>query len=154
VNNQLVIQQPVPNPIAAGRGDAEIVAAVTALHASRDFSPYRNKSRCFNLQPLKKIRLYQSTTVNHNMVAFTSATQQHPNGRRIRKMCALVCSSTNRQRASSTQCATCKVALCSRRIKGTRSNGSTCFDKWHTCADIAREATRRREALGRSRTND
>jgi hypothetical protein len=147
--NQLVIQ-PVPNPIAVERGDAEIVAAVAALHASSDFPPYRKSPRCFNLPPLKKIRLHQSTTVNHNMVAFISAT--HPN-RKLRKICVL-CSSTNKQRASSIQCATCKVALCSTRIKGAPSNGLTCFDKWHTCADIEREATRRQQALERSRTND
>jgi hypothetical protein len=68
-------------------------------------------------------------------------------------MCAL-CSSTNIQRASSIQCSTCKVALCTTRIKGSPSNGLTCFDKWHTCSDIAREAMRRKEALGRSRIND
>jgi uncharacterized protein YggT (Ycf19 family) len=140
---QLLIQ-PVPNPIAAERGDAEIVAAVTALHASKDFPPYRNRPRCFNLPPLKTIRLHQSTTVNHHVAAFTSAT--HPNCRRIRKMCAL-CSSTNKQRASSIQCATCKVALCSTRIKGAQSNGLACFDKWHTCADIEREAMRRKESI-------
>jgi hypothetical protein len=58
--------QPVPNPIAAERRNAEIVVEVTALHASKDFPPYRNKPHCFNLPPLKKIRLHQSSTVNHS----------------------------------------------------------------------------------------
>jgi hypothetical protein len=110
--------QPVPNPIAAERRNAEIVVEVTALHAPKDFPPYRNRPYCFNLPPLKKIWLHQSSTVNHSRVTFTSGTQ-HPRDTRIRKMCAL-CSSTNIQRASSTQCSTCKVALCTTRIKGKK----------------------------------
>jgi hypothetical protein len=123
-----------PNPIVAEREDAEIVAAVVALQSSANFAPYRHWHRCYDRPPLKKIRLYQSMTVNHNMVAMTSET--HPN-RRVRKMCAL-CSSTKEQRSSSIQCATCKVPLCSTTLKGTPTTGATCFYKWHTCVDLER----------------
>jgi hypothetical protein len=140
---------PLPNQVAGTEEDTRIAHQINALYESGNFPPLRDRPRLFNEPQLKKIRLYQNTTVNHGRVKLLGGT----NGtRKIRRMCAL-CSTTKYQWASSFQCSICKVALYTRPLKGAPANYTTCFVKWHTCEDIRRESTRRTSALGTSRNN-
>ena len=132
----------LPNMVAGTREDTEIASLILGLREHGKFPPSRNRpSCCFNKNPLKRIRMYQSASWKHDRVPMELGNKRN------RKACAL-CSTTKDARQTHYQCSTCLVPLCSTPLKGGVTN---CFEKWHACEDIEREATRRQSALKSSR---
>jgi hypothetical protein len=139
--------QPAALPNVVGtREDDEIANLILELRGTGKFPPYRHRSHLFNKNPLKRIRMHQSAACKHDSAPMMLGNL------RSRKMCAL-CSSAKVQRSTHYQCSTCLVPLCCRALKGALANSATCFEKWHVCADIEREAKRRKTALETSRNS-
>mmetsp|Transcript_4496 Transcript_4496/g.6850 ORF Transcript_4496/g.6850 Transcript_4496/m.6850 type:complete len:170 (+) Transcript_4496:194-703(+) len=143
-----VEQLHIPNPNAViPADDADVLAPVIEMQQTGKWPIKRNRINKFMEEPLKRLRMHNSSTVVHSITKYGL----RPNGSRIRQACVMCFTpgADGIKRETTHYCAVCDVPLCVTPFSTT--NSSTCFQKWHHVQDLPREQTRRTQALAESR---
>lgn len=132
--------------IPSDQHNQEMLGIISNMKSRNNLPLKRNTVRQFDYEPLKKLRLYQSSIINHALVSNKDGSNNTP--KCIRRRCAL-CSSTTNKRDTSYQCTICCVPLCMTVINS--GDSKSCFEKWHTLQELRREQLRRRSILAQKR---
>lgn len=119
----------------------EICTTLQNMKRRNTFPVRRSRVEAFSAGFLKQMRLHQSQYFCHSVVSWSASKQK-------RKPCTL-CSIGTKKRDSSYHCKICMVSLCITPLNLTSKY--SCFDVWHSCADLLRENKRRNRVLLESR---
>ena len=104
---------------------------------------------------LNRVRLYTCPGMKHNKIR-GSKTQGNPRGKYQCRLCYTPLKNVGvqqdkrrRQRQTVIFCDVCAIPLCTSPFRRDRPSKS-CFESWHSCADLARERTRCQSMLQES----
>ena len=132
------------------RKDQEVLAVIDTLKAKKEWQKKRDSLKQFLDNPeLDKLRTHSSNGVKHCPVQLDLPTKES------RKHCVL-CKKGKDGRNTTHYCSICLVPLCVTILRGVSGEAvaMSCFQRFHQCVDLKRQASRSYEWLSSSRGHD